>query len=144
MLPILVLVILYLYLGYLRLRKDKESLSIYFTLLSSLLVVAFLIMYAYSTTPNPLVNFGEDRIYFIHSCFFAIIWAMIVKAFFGLKNKKTYLIAAVLITALYLFQNIPSIYQDMDNDNIHSQIAANDITEMRSHSSNFNANYVIV
>src|SRR5260221_296202 len=70
--PIFILIGIFLYLGYLKIKRNKDTLVIYLTIILSLFPISFLTMYAYNAIPNPLINFGEDRIYFIHSILFAI------------------------------------------------------------------------
>ncbi len=140
----LIIVLICLYLGFLKIKDNRENLSIYLTLIASLFIVSFLLMYAYNIIPNPIINFGEDRIYFIHSIIFAIIWAMLVKAFFGLKNKKLYMKMAIVIGLMYLFQNIPVIWRGMNDIEIHSQIVGNYIKTIKGLSQEFNKNSVIV
>jgi len=144
MTPVLIIIFIYLYLAFLKIRKNKELLTIYFSLILSLLTVCFLIMYAYNAVPNPLINFGQDRIYFVHSIFFAIIWGIVIKAFFAGLKINNYRKLYVLIVLVFLLQNIPLIWTDIDSTTIHSEIIRKFLQTAKTLSPNFNKNTILV
>ncbi len=142
--PIFILVTIFLFLGYLKLRKNKNTLAIYTTAVLSLFPISFLTMYAYNAIPNPLINFGEDRIYFIHSILFAIIWGIIVKAFLKTKNSFKSLLAISSIAFLFLFQNLSYINKDLENIALQSNRTSNFLNTMKSISGKLNKKTLII
>ncbi|GEM_PF-4831292 len=141
---ILFIVGIYLYASFWKVRKNKEILSIYLTLIASLVALSFMLMYAYDTIPNPLTNFGEDRLYFVHSIFFAIIWGIIIKTFLEHRKKNTYIFSASFIIFLFLVQNIPFIWSDVQRAYVHSVIAEKFLNTIKTLSPSLNKNSVIV
>src|SRR5260221_495481 len=142
--PIFILIGIFLYLGYLKIKRNKNTLVIYLTIILSLFPISFLTMYAYNAIPNPLINFGEDRIYFIHSILFAIIWGMIIKAFLKTKNKIRYIVVVCIVTLFFLLQNILTIYSEMDKIALPSTLAKNFIQTMKPLSPAFNQKTIII
>ena len=94
-------------------RKYSKILPLYVASCFSLLILSFVIVYAYKAKPNPLELFNEDRIYFLHTIPVAIIWGAMVKFFFG-RNKKVYRRAVIIIGLVFLIHNSSLIWKRMD------------------------------
>lgn len=144
MTPILVIILGYFSLSFLVIRKNKEAVSFYLTLIISLFVFSFLNMYAYNAVTSPLTDFGQDRIYFVHSILFAIIWGIIVSGFFSNLKKNKYRKICIIISILFLFQNIPQIWNEMDNIAVHSEVIKRYLQTVKSLSPEFNKNTILV
>lgn len=110
LLPILIVLILGIFLVKKRLA---HSLPLYLATLLSLPVTSFLNIYAYDSSPNPLKNFGEDRIYFISSICSSIVLALLLKSFFK-KATDAYKIASVIILICYISYNSQLIWKNID------------------------------
>lgn len=139
--PALLMIIVAIFIiGINRIKNDSKTLVFYLTFIFSLFTVSFLILYAYGTIPNPLTGYGEDRIYFIHSILFALIWTIILKTFVYVKHKNIYVVILVAVMVL----NIISIWNDMDEIQIHSEIQRVYLSYIKKISPSFDNKTVIV
>lgn len=139
--PVLfILTVTLLSIVFIKIQEDTKLKTYYLTFILSLFTVLFLIIYAYGTIPNPLISYGEDRIYFIHSILFALIWAIVIKTLISLKNKKLYFLTVIIILLL----NMVPIWRDMDKIEIHSDIQKIYLSYIKKISPSFNKDTVIV
>lgn len=120
LIPVLTIVLL----SFVRIYKNNIPLTkLYLTCASALPLMAFLNIYAYNSTANPLKDFGEDRTYFIPSLAVAIIWAVWIKLL-SPKNKSTAKIIYAIFAILFITYNINLIWKNMD-DNQYKPSALN-------------------
>ncbi len=100
-------------------RGDKRINLIYKMAVLTLPLVCLLNLYAYGGgVPDPLRNFGEDRIYFIPSIFGGIIYGYFAYSLF-IVNRVTKVITLVLLTTFVVYNN-NMIFTNSQNLNSNS------------------------
>lgn len=124
-------------------KKYPKILPLYVTFCLSLFLLSFMIIYAYGSDPDPTKFFDEDRIYFFHSIFIALIWATWIKLFFG-KKEILYKTATFLVTLAFLIQNTSLIWKGIDKYQYRSNMYSRYIEYIKDHASTFNEQTVIV
>lgn len=93
--------------------KNNSNLNIlYKSSLIALPLVCFLNLYAYGEgAPDPLRNFGEDRIYFISSILSSLMIGLLAYLIWIGRNK-IYKVVLIILLIVYIFYNGKIIYSD--------------------------------
>lgn len=140
---VLIFIAIVSFLAFVKGRKYPKLLPLYATLLLSMPILSFLIIYAYNLEPNPAKFFDEDRIYFFHSILIAFIWAAWIKFFFG-RKKILYIVVSLLAVGIFLFDNTSLIWKGIDRYQYRSNMYKAFIGYTKDLSPSFNDKTVIV
>lgn len=103
---ILYLLLPLLIITFITTKKDDSISKLYKASILALPLVCFLNLYAYGTgTPDPLKNFGEDRIYFIPSIFSSLIIAFLFCNLWNLKGRLMKFVSVVIFISFLIYNN---------------------------------------
>jgi len=123
-------------------KKAPRLLTLYISLLLSMVSTMFLYMYV-DTRLDVTKYFGEDRYFIFSSLFAAIMWAILLKALFT-KNEISYKIATLFVLIVFVTNNTNMVWRHFDSIQYKSEAFKKFISYIKYISPQFEKDSIII